>query len=204
MLNSLLEADYVQKDSATGKYVIGYKAFELGQLYLVRFPFLQAAQAHAFSLMEKWGMSIYVSTYVEGVNTLIISDTHPVNKRILHEGLRCPAYAIAQGKVLMAELTDEELHSDLNKIELQPFTPNTYVDRGQLEQELQKVRQQGYAYNNEEYMTGISCVAAPIRDLTGKTVAAISISGETDKVQKNRNSLIREIMFTAFTLSGTQ
>ena len=201
MLNSLLEAGYVHKDSTTGKYVIGHKSFELGQMYLKRFLFLPAAQTSAFSLSEKWNLSVYISIYIEGGNILVISDTHPASTRILHEGFKGPAHATAMGKVLLAGFDDSELEHELDKFDLHAFTPNTVVQRDALVAELQKIRQQGYSQDNEEYLIGLSCIAAPIKDVSGKTIAAISISGETGRVIENQHNLIRETIFTALTIS---
>jgi DNA-binding IclR family transcriptional regulator len=193
----------VYKDPATGKYLIGYKLFELGQLFRQRFPFLRIAQIHAFQLMKKWNLSVYVAIYAEGGEVLALTDEYPVGVRLLYEGAKGPAAATAIGKVLLAGLPDDALRKELDNICFTAYTPHTITRRKQFEAALNEVRIQGYAVDNQEYITGMSCIAAPIRDRSGITLAAISISGETEKIMPNRKKIIKDIMITARSISNS-
>ena len=72
------------------------------------------------------------------------------------------------------------------------LTRGTICTRRQLEDELARIRDQGYAIDNEERLEGIRCVAAPIRDYTGVVIAAISVSGAAFRMQDGRMDLARE------------
>jgi DNA-binding IclR family transcriptional regulator len=92
-------------------------------------------------------------------------------------GGRHPANATALGKVLLANLPEEALSEVLQNADLKRLTHRTLTDVEQLRAHLTIVREQGYAYDDEERGIGIRCVAAPIYDHTGSTVAGISIAG---------------------------
>jgi DNA-binding IclR family transcriptional regulator len=201
MVNSLAGGNFIHKDRATGKYTIGYKVFELGQKYRYRFPFLAATQSHIIMLVDKWKLNTYVSIYIFGGENLIIEDSYPSSPRILNNGSKTPAYATAMGKVLMAGLCTKELKEEIQRIAFKPFTPNTIINPERFLQELDKIRQQGYAIDDEEYVNGISCCAAPIQDVSGKTIAALSISGETERITDNSTRIIRDVMLAAQSIS---
>jgi DNA-binding IclR family transcriptional regulator len=88
-----------------------------------------------------------------------------------------PINVSASGKVLVANLPSEEREYFLQHAELPAQTENTLTDLDEFRAELDRVREQGYALDFEEYARGIGCVAAPIRDANGHAVAAVGITG---------------------------
>lgn len=203
MLNSLQAAHYVDKDPLTGKYLIGHKIYEVGQMYRRRFPFLRTAQTYAFSLMDRWNLNTRIAVYINGGEVLLITDEYPVGIRVLHEGSKGPAHATAMGKVLLAGLPDDVLEAELQALSFDQYTSKTITDRETFSQELSKVRKLGFGQDNEEYVMGLACYAAPIKDVSGRTVASLSISGETGKILKNSEELIRDVMITARNISNS-
>ena len=79
------------------------------------------------------------------------------------------------GKILLAGMRPAEARRILAR-RLEVFTPHTITDPVALERELDRVRRRGYALDREEITRGIVCVAAPIRNAEGDTVAAISVA----------------------------
>lgn len=92
-------------------------------------------------------------------------------------GGRHPAHATALGKVLLADLPDEEVRQRLQGRTLERLTHRTLVEPEALLEHLRRVRGQGYAVDDEERGIGIRCVAAPIRDRSGAVVAGLSLAG---------------------------
>jgi DNA-binding IclR family transcriptional regulator len=90
-------------------------------------------------------------------------------------GERFPLYATSPGKVLLASLPEETRDRYLAR-PLQPFTPKTLTDADLLRQQLNTIREQGYAWVREE-LDEISGVSAPIYADTGKVVAAVNLYG---------------------------
>ncbi|MFA6732529.1 MAG: IclR family transcriptional regulator, partial [Sphaerochaeta sp.] len=91
-------------------------------------------------------------------------------------GKSIPLYCTAIGKILLSDLGEGELRGYLDTTHLKPFTPNTLQDPLKLREELKQIRKQGWASDNEEHEMGTLCIGSPIRDYTGKVVAAMSVS----------------------------
>src|SRR5207302_20682 len=91
-------------------------------------------------------------------------------------GARELAHCTGLGKVLLADLPPPDLQR-IMRVGLARRTPATLTDQDASLRELEQVRRQGYAEDHEEAEVGLRCLAAPVRDSSGQTVAAISISG---------------------------
>ena len=94
----------------------------------------------------------------------------------LHVGSRLPAYCTSMGKVLLASGTRAELRALLDRTDLARRGPKTITAREQLMAALARVRHTGIAVNDEELAAGLRSVAAPVRDRTGRVVAAVNIA----------------------------
>lgn len=103
-------------------------------------------------------------------------------KNIGRVGRRMCPHCTSAGKVLLAQLSPDELDRILHK-GLERFTPHTITDPEQLRQELARVREQGYATVQEELEKGLNAIAAPIHDYTGQVKAAVSVAGPTYRLQ---------------------
>ena len=88
-----------------------------------------------------------------------------------------PFYACAGGKVLLSELPESFASDIISSSELRPLTPHTITDPELFRKELQKVADQGYAYDDRESALNGSCIAVPVRNSDGKVIAALSFSG---------------------------
>jgi IclR family transcriptional regulator, KDG regulon repressor len=97
-------------------------------------------------------------------------------------GDRDPLHCTAIGRALLSGHSDEEVRDLLSHSHLERYTPRTVVALSEVIDRVRVVRRQGYAFDDEERYSGVQCVAAPIRDHTGKVVAAIGISGPTPRM----------------------
>ncbi|MFJ1709607.1 IclR family transcriptional regulator [Kitasatospora sp. NPDC088346] len=107
----------------------------------------------------------------------------PVPSRI---GGRLPAHATAVGKVMLAY--DSEAAAQALAGSLRRFTDHTVTDPDELSAELDRIRLVGVAFDDEESRLGLSCVAAPVLDRTGRAVAALSVSGRRGHIDTRRLS----------------
>jgi IclR family transcriptional regulator, KDG regulon repressor len=171
------------------------KLVELGKRALGRFDLKEYAAPYLEALAQETSEVIHLS----------ILDNHDViyiDKRGQGQvltvstqiGARNPAYACGMGKVLLADLSPEELKKALGTAPLVQFTPTTITDLSELQQELGKIRRQGFALDNEESFPGIKCVAAPIRDGKGKTIAAMSATVPKQRMGKERMKEITKLV----------
>lgn len=107
---------------------------------------------------------------------------------------RAPVSVTGVGKVLLSEMARYDVINILKEKGMPKLTPNSITDINTFLDELDRVKKQGYAFDNEECEQGAKCVAAPIRDHTGKIVAAISISGPASRItMQRRDDLIKII-----------
>jgi len=109
-------------------------------------------------------------------------------------GTRLPTHCTGVGKVLLANLPIDQVRRIIATKGLSRYTKNTITDFRRLEEELNLVRQQGYAMDNEEIMESLRCVAVPLRDHTGKVCAAISVSGPSARFDGEQLESIVDLM----------
>jgi DNA-binding IclR family transcriptional regulator len=101
-------------------------------------------------------------------------------------GTRRSLHVTALGKALAAFLPAELQASALSTIKFQPATPKTIMNLVQFRQELEKIRRQGYAVDDEEAVQGARCVSAPILNANREPIAAVSVSGPVTRVSPNQ------------------
>jgi IclR family pca regulon transcriptional regulator len=96
-------------------------------------------------------------------------------------GTRFPAYATSMGRVLLAGQSDQWLDGYFATVELRRLTARTVTDIPTLRAELLLVREQGWAFVDEELEEGLRAIAAPINDLTGRVIAAVNVSSPVSR-----------------------
>ena len=114
-------------------------------------------------------------------------------------GTRFPAYATSMGRVLLAGLDADDLEAYLSTVRLDRLTPRTVPSVPALRAELTRVRAQGWAIVDQELEEGLRAVAAPIRDRTGRTVAAVNVSAHASRtpIAAVRRDLLPPLLATA-------
>lgn len=97
----------------------------------------------------------------------------------LFTGAVLPSYCTSNGRVLLAGLAPEKLEQFLNMAEFPARTPKTLIKAGALQAELDKIRAQGWAMTDGELEAGLRSMAVPVRDASGKVVAAINLATQS-------------------------
>ena len=188
LLTSSAYFDLVRQDPTTKKYHLGFKLVELGNRLLSQLDFRTEARPYLKDLAERTKETVHMvildrneGLYVDKVDAA----EHASGLRMVSTlGSRIPAHCSAVGKVLLASLSEERLLSIVKDKGLPRRTENTITDVEELKKRLQLIREQGFAFDDEENEKGIQCVGAPIFDQRGKVLAAISISVPTIRVDK--------------------
>jgi IclR family KDG regulon transcriptional repressor len=179
ILNSLKELGYVRQEAENEKYSLTLKLFEVGATVLGRMEFWEQAHPIMEQLAEQTHETIHLAVLDE--NRLVylgkIESTQSLRVSMMSRiGQSAPTYCTGVGKLLLAHLPPEEAESILEREDMRGFTNNTITDRAQLARELESIRQNGYALDNEEHEIGVRCVAAPVTNNEGVVIAALSIS----------------------------
>lgn len=188
LINTLEHLGYLLQDKSSGKYSLGLKTLVLGQAYLksqdirrVAAPAMDSlislAQEYTIHLVVKEkGHVVYIDKY-EGPQAMVIVASNIGQRAVLH--------CTGVGKAVLAFMGAEEQRRILAK-PLQPFTPHTLTDSVQLEERLREIRNRGFSLDDQERALGLRCVAAPFFDKDGVVLGAISISGPSLYLSRER------------------
>jgi DNA-binding IclR family transcriptional regulator len=166
-----------------GLYRVGPKAFEVGSSFLRSTSLQSEGQMIVERLSEETGETASLGI-LDSDEVFYLAIAHGQRELGIQSnvGTRHPVYCTALGKVLMADLDWPEAKALLSRIERTRMTINTIVNIGRLREELLKVRSQGYALDAEERTIGVRAVGAPVRDHSGRVVAAISAAGPAFRI----------------------
>lgn len=193
----------VSRIPATGKYCLGFRFFEMANRAVSQMDLPRRARVSLEKLVAETGETghlcildqgeaLYLEK-VEGSHALRVPST---------VGQRYPLHCGASGKALIAFLPEDELAELLKRRPLQAFTRSTITTVAQLKAELQAIRSRGYSIDDEEFEEGLKCLGAPVRDYSGRVVAAISIAGPAFRLtEKTIPVLARSVMQVAEQLS---
>jgi DNA-binding IclR family transcriptional regulator len=197
---------FIEHNPETGKYRLGIRMFEIGSLYQ-RTRMMNIGPL-ARPLMERLSAEFGVSVNLavrDGAEIVYVETVEPEGTpvRIAYSvGDRFGVHHTSLGKAILAFLPAEELEALLVKLKLDSLTPRTITEVETLREELQKVRECGYALDDEESLPGLRCVGAPIWN-SQKVVAALSVSGSTLEVTEERlEEIAARLMVTAREISA--
>jgi len=199
LLGTLYNLNFIDQNSNSHKYRLGLKLFELGSSIINKIDIVKFAIPYMEELSKKYNEAINLAKLDKDEIVYIHKiESSTTLKLDLKLGSRHPAYCTGLGKVLLAYLEEDELNSYLERVKLKKFTSNTITHQEKLKQELILIRQQGYAFDNEEYVQGVCCLAAPVKGYNNKVCAALSIAIPSARLKNNKTSfVIRDVINTA-------
>jgi len=204
LLNTLMVWRYVEQDPYMGKYRLGIKSFEIGNKALYSLDIRSVAKPFLKKLVDISNETANLAILVEGEVVYIDQvETHNIIKMFASPGIRGPAYCTGSGKTLLASLNDYEVNRLARSFSFKSYTDKTITNLETLKKELTRIRQQGYALDLGEMEEDVRCVAAPVSNHEGKTVAAISLSGPRTRMsdQYLHESLVPLVIDTARQIS---
>ncbi|MGB7845810.1 MAG: IclR family transcriptional regulator [Candidatus Acidiferrum sp.] len=196
LIVTLEEAGYVIFDPLTSKYSLGNRVARLGEQLNQQSPLL----TFGVPLLEQLTKECHEASHLaimQGTEVVYVS--HEESKEPVRisfgRGHRAPVHCTALGKALLAGLSESEIFILYkNSRKLERLTPNTVTSMRTLMAEIAIVRKEGIAYDSEEYMTGLRCMAAPIRDFTSRIVAAMSLSMFKHKMTEEKKAFFRDAL----------
>lgn len=187
-LQTMQEKDFVRQNPENGKYWLGIAFMTIGLLVQDRYSLSDIVAPEALALNRDTHEGVNVSVLhhdsINGYRSIVIYKVETKSQMLTIDpalGSSMDAHVSSVGKCLMAN-TSQLDDSYLISYQYERYTPNTITDYDLLMEELDRVRQQGYAIDNEEREIGLYCIGAPILNKCGEAVAAISISGPKSRV----------------------
>lgn len=183
LLNTFEKKGLIVKNPVSEKYFLSVKFFQIACQYYNQVSINSIVHGFMERLSKKYGETVHYAVrdeneivYVEKIDgTFNIT----ISSRI---GRRSPIYCTAVGKIILANLEREEITDYLSRNRLVSYTDHTITSKEALLKELDKIVKQGYAIDNEEYEFNIRCVAVPIKNIAGRMVGGLSVSGMKERM----------------------
>jgi len=181
----------VLENQGEGKYVLGTRLYILSNMAGRRSPLIKTAHPYLEKINEKTNLSAFLGLRSELQAILIDKVDSAFGIKLSSEiGTKMPVLAGAGIKAMLAQLSDEEIDEILSRTDLKRYTPNSIIDKAVYKDEINDVRNQGVAYDREEYIEGMVAFGVPIRTSGSGVQAAIWAVGLTSQVS---NATISEI-----------
>ncbi len=202
LLATLEGHGFVRRDAETGLYGATIKLWEIGCAALAGTQLRDVAPHYLAGLVAATGETAYCAV-LHGRDVVHV-DVHVANNPIrLHAdvGDRFAAHTVAMGKVLLAELPDDELERYIAG-GLPGQTDRTITEAEAFRAELAAVRRLGYATNRGEWQDQVRGAAAPVRDRTGRAAAAIAVAGPSLRLTEDLSVLGELVRQTAARMSA--
>lgn len=179
LLGDLVVSGFVEEDAGPGArtYRIGIGAFEVGMAFLRQRSLAGEAAAIVERVAKRFDETAHLAV-LDGTDVVYIAKSESTHAMRVASavGARFPAHATAVGKVLLAQLGRADVVRLYPGEELPVLTPATVRSRGRLLAELDTIRREGHAFDDEESTPGLQCLAVPILGPDGAGVAALSLS----------------------------
>jgi IclR family transcriptional regulator, pca regulon regulatory protein len=179
-LHTLVDLGYMRTDGR--RFSLRAKILELGYAYLSSLSLPEVAMPHLEQLVEQVHESSSVSV-LDGDEVVYVArvPTKRIMRIAISVGTHFPAFATSMGRVLLAGQSDDWLDGYLASAPMRPITRYTIADPARLRAELVRIRQDGWAFVDQELEEGLRSVAAPIRDGDGRVVAAMNLSAHASR-----------------------
>ena len=176
-----------------GTYRLGIRLLELGSLVKSRISVRQEALPHMQQLHQELGETVNLSVrHDDEVVYIERTSGNSSMMRVVHIiGARAPLHITAVGKLFLAEDGPDRCTEYAQRTRLPKYTDNTLTDPDNLARELEKIRRQGYALDDEEAEKGVSCIGAGIFNDEGRLVAGLSVSAPSDRLDKSWAAQVR-------------
>jgi DNA-binding IclR family transcriptional regulator len=187
LLSTLAYHNYVERDEQSGKYMLGFACLELARSYQINNHIRKVALPELEALRDETTETIHLAIldHMEVVYLEKLHGLHAIGLMASHVGGRALAYCTGLGKALLAYSDRERVRAHFEQVGFQRFTDITIVSVNDLMRQLDEIKRQGYALDWGEHEPDVRCVAAPIFDMSGRTVAAISISGPANRMESS-------------------
>jgi IclR family transcriptional regulator, KDG regulon repressor len=172
-------------ENGDGKYRFGTKLYLLGKAAKDGSDLIRIIHPYLEEMSRLTGLSVFLGMRSGGKAVILDKVDSSVGLKVSTDvGIRIPLVAGAGGKVLLAQLTDQEIDAILDRYELRPMTPNSCTDPDRYREMIEKARQDTLAFDHEEYIEGIRAVAVPVdisRPDLKLAVWAVGLKTQLDK-----------------------
>jgi IclR family pca regulon transcriptional regulator len=184
-MSTLVALGYLEQGAAR-KYRLGLRVTDLGMSALNSTALREHARPYLEELCRQSSYTVSLAV-LDGAEIVYVDRVRSARRTTgkdldLTPGSRLPAYCTAMGKLLLATLPDEEQRSLLSEIKPTRMGPNTITSKSQLRAELENIREEGFAVNDQELAPELYAIAAPVRSESHEVVAAVSLTAHSSLI----------------------
>ncbi|MGA3325274.1 MAG: IclR family transcriptional regulator [Terriglobia bacterium] len=195
LLVNLVRHGFVEEDTVSGGYQLSYRVLRMGLRVLDRLDFRRVAQPLLRDLnlrtQETVHLAILQETRAISIEKFVSPQPVGLDARL---GGVAPLHCTGVGKTLLAYQGEDLLNQIVQAPGLTRLTAHTITGLPQLRRELERIREQGYALDQEEAVEGLRCVAGPVFNHQGKIVAAFSVAGSATRLTPARVPEIAQLV----------
>ncbi len=195
-LNTYIDFGYVKQDPKTSFYFLTLKLAELGARNKAHFPYQQALAKYVKEASSRFNESSSLCIESDMQMVYIVTEDGPRHmlQTLQRIGRVAPMHATGVGKLHLLNYSEAKL-AELQRIRgFNRLTPHTLTTLEDVKREIETIRKQDYALDDEECEEGVRCIAVPVRDYTGGVVAAISLSAPLTRLDMRRTNEIVEYL----------
>jgi DNA-binding IclR family transcriptional regulator len=202
LMSSLAKLGFLNK-TEDNRYRLGWRLVTLSETLLATTELRKEARPVMEDLAAEFQETLHLAVLddTQAVYVDKLEGRQAVRVELTSLGARLYAHCSALGKVLLAYSSEEEVKRIIQTEGLPRFTNNTITDEDELLQNLQRIQKQGFAYDLEEILPDLCCVAAPIYNHTGQVIAAISMSIPAYRFKRSQNDFRDGVMRAAKKIS---
>ncbi len=189
--STLVQRGYLVQKEKRGKYSLGMKFLDFSGIIKSRIKIRDVAIPHLIKLSQQVNESVLLALW-DGEAT-VLSETIHANyplRVVPDEGTRVPLHSTGVGKIILANMTEEEFERYFKNRTLERYTPNTITDLNDLKKHIMLVKQEGLSFDDEEYFPGVRNVSAAIKNSDRKAIAAFGVIGPSVRLTRARISEI--------------
>lgn len=189
LLTTLEQRGFAQASAESGLWVVGRRAWFVGSSYARRVNYAAVALPYLRRLRDATRETANMGVLDDGeVITLAQVESREIMRAIAPPGGRAPVINSAMGKAMIAAWPDEAIVALIRRNGLRPLTATSLMKTEDVLEEIARIRVEGYAVDDEEFVTGMRCVAASVLSAEGEPLFAISISGLAARVTPDRTA----------------
>ncbi|WP_119681548.1 IclR family transcriptional regulator [Indioceanicola profundi] len=188
LVNNLLEKKFLARTAGTRDVTIGPEATKLGMKILRSSLLLAPRRAALRQISAEIGETCNIGV-LDGDAAIYVDRVeveHSPLRLQFGVGSRVPLHCSALGKLFLAYLPDSKRMRTIQQLSFTRYTGYTLLDENALTPELQRIRANGYAIDDEEFIAGVFCVAVPVPAVTGRSMVAIAAQGPKARLSHNR------------------
>ena len=195
--SALEEMGVLVRDPLYKRYTVGYSLLELCRTAYLKIELRDLVRKPMEKLVEKVGETVFLGVLNRDHITIVdVVESRNEMKITSPPGTRLPLFAGATGRVLLSQIDEEKAKEIIQKKGLVRYTSKTVIDRRRFLREIEQVKEQGYAVDDEEYIPGVRAVAAPLL-FASSPPAALWVVGFTSTMDDQKmKTVIREIQET--------